>query len=99
MQRNQGIRSLGKSLVLVLAPVLLAFTLSGCDPFNINGVVEESKQWRAVAETQTQVLVRAVPGERYLQLIDDLNSGDSNKEKRAQAFLKQLGHFDPSVNW
>jgi hypothetical protein len=70
---------------------------SGCG--DVDKVVEESKQWRAVAETQTQVLVRAVPGERYLQLIDDLNSGDPAKVTRAQAFLKQLGHFDPAVNW
>jgi hypothetical protein len=90
-------RHLGKCLLF--CPILLALALVGCDLFNIGGIIDESKQWRAVAETQTQVLVRAVPGERYLQLIDDLNSGDPKKVTRAQTFMKQLGHFDPSVNW
>jgi hypothetical protein len=73
--------------------------LTGCDPFGIGELKEESKHWRELAQIQSQAAIRAVPGERYLQLIDDLNSGDPQRVTKAQSFLTQLGHFDPRIDW
>jgi hypothetical protein len=44
-----------------------------------------------------QGAVRAVPGERYLQLIDDLFSGDDAKKKKAQDLLRNLAGIDASM--
>ena len=34
--------------------------------------------------------IKAVPGERWLQIIDDLNSGDQQKRAKAQAYLSSV---------
>jgi hypothetical protein len=83
------------SWLLVLIP---CWGLVSCNP--LEGLLGESQKWRELAQMQAQAAIRAVPGERYLQLIDDLNSGDPARVGKAQQFLSQLGHFDPTkVNW
>jgi hypothetical protein len=77
----------------------LCLILTSCDPFGIDKLKEESAKWRELAQIQAQAAIRAVPGERYLQLIDDLNSGDTTRVRKAQDFLQRLGHFDPTIDW
>ena len=64
----------------------------------------ESTEWRKemnkTRETVSQsldMLSRTVPGERYLRLIDDLNSQDQSKVDAARAFLKKLANIDVDV--
>ena len=83
---------------------LAAIFLTGCFTDDLNerlkALEKQSDQWRQLAKTTSEMAIRAVPGERYLQLIDDLNN-TKNPEKRqaAQEFLKSLGHFDPAASY
>lgn len=45
-------------------------------------------------DTRMGEMVRAIPGERYNQLIDDLYGDDEDKKARAQAFLTRLAGLD-----
>ncbi|WP_284448009.1 hypothetical protein [Pseudoxanthomonas mexicana] len=46
---------------------------------------------QALLDQRSSDLIRAIPGERYLQIIDALNGPDPEKRKQAQAFLTKLG--------
>lgn len=53
---------------------------------------------KALVETADKA-IRAVPGERYLQLIDDLNGTDAEKREKAKAFLENLAGVKPGVTY
>jgi len=102
---RRSIRSIGRKCVIPWI-LLSALTLGGCDVQQM--VKEEIDKTRdeltkQIAETRktfaqvSQDAIKAVPGERYLQLIDDLNSSDPAKKKEAQRFLLSLAHVDLSV--
>jgi hypothetical protein len=48
-----------------------------------------------LAEKTAQAAIAAVPGERWLRLIDDLNSGDQDKKSKAQKFLMSVAGVKP----
>ena len=52
---------------------------------------------RETVSQSLDMLSRTVPGERYLRLIDDLNSQDQSKVDAARAFLKKLANIDVDV--
>jgi hypothetical protein len=93
-----------KKSLLFVAILLCSIALTGCDN-PLDGLSQmlsgESAEWRALAQVQAQGAIRAIPGERYLQIIDDLNGPDPVKRKEAQDFLLRLGHLDrdPNTNW
>lgn len=60
---------------------------------------EESQAWRKTTVEAAEAFVRAVPGERWLQIIDDLHGADEAKKKEAHAFLKSLMNIDPTLKW
>jgi hypothetical protein len=63
---------------------------------DLNQQISETR--KTFAEV-SQGAIKAVPGERYLEIIDDLNGPDAEKKKRAQDFLKSLAHVDLSVEY
>ena len=76
----------------------------GCDnplEFLRDMFTSESGKWRELAQIQAQGAIRAVPGERYLEIIDAVNGTDEVKKKEAQEFLLRLGHLDrdPNTDW
>jgi len=78
--------------------------MSGCDnplDYIANKLTGESEKWRELAQVQAQGAIRAVPGERYLQIIDDLYGNDDDKRTKAQQFLTRLGNLDKNatINW
>ncbi|WP_054031212.1 hypothetical protein [Desulfatitalea tepidiphila] len=90
--------------IAFMLPCLL-MVLIGC-----NKIEKELKDTRAefarqMEETRTAVkeisyaAIKSVPGERYLQLIDDLNSRDETKRTAAQQFLKSLAGIDPKIDY
>jgi hypothetical protein len=60
---------------------------------------KELDETRKALADSVNVMSRTMPGERYLRLIDDLNSGDEKKVAAAQAFLKSLAHIDASLQY
>ncbi|TIU31481.1 MAG: hypothetical protein E5W28_12970, partial [Mesorhizobium sp.] len=48
------------------------------------------RELREALEKTANAAIRAIPGERYLQLVDDLNGPDSAKATAARAFLAKL---------
>lgn len=70
--------------------LVLAWTLAGCDVFK-----SESDKWREQVEASTkamQVAVdtasKAIPGERYLRLLDAVHSGDPKQAAEAKRFIQ-----------
>jgi hypothetical protein len=69
----------------------------GCDnpiDYIANKLTGESEKWRELAQVQAQGAIRAIPGERYLQLIDAVNGNDPVKKEEAKEFLRRLGNLD-----
>jgi uncharacterized iron-regulated protein len=77
--------------------------LCGCGLDDL--VRDESKAWRDEMAKQIQetrdmakgaadTAVRAVPGERWLQIIDDLNGKDEAKVTAAREYLKKVAKID-----
>lgn len=63
---------------------------------DLNAKIDDTR--KTLADVSQQA-IRAVPGERYLELIDDLFSGDPAKKQKAQDFLRNLGGIDVSVQY
>jgi len=57
----------------------------------------EMDETRKTVAASIDEVTKSVPGERYLRLIDDLNSKDTAKVQAAQDFLKSLAHIDTTV--
>jgi hypothetical protein len=92
------------TIVLYISLFRCANLLAGCDnPLDVfrDVFTSESGKWRELAQLQAQGAIRAIPGERYLQIIDEVNGTDEVKKKEAQEFLLRLGHMDrdPNTNW
>ncbi|MCP1852836.1 MULTISPECIES: hypothetical protein [unclassified Bradyrhizobium] len=60
---------------------------------------DELDKTRADVKYIAEKAIRAVPGERYLQLIDDLHSGDPAKAEAARNFLRSLANIDPQTTY
>jgi hypothetical protein len=93
-----------KRLVQCLLIVLCSAVMFGCDnplDYIADKLTGESAKWRDLAQVQAQGAIRAIPGERYLQIIDAVNGTDPVKQKEAQEFLKRLGHLDndATIKW
>jgi hypothetical protein len=93
-----------RKLLLCLLMVLCAGGLAGCDnplSFLADLLTGESAKWRDLAQVQAQGAVRAIPGERYLQIIDAVNGTNDVKKKEAQEFLRRLGNLDnnATIRW
>lgn len=77
--------------------------LTACPTDDLNArlkaLEDESAKWRGIAQVTAESAIRAVPGERYMRLIDDLNGDDVDKRQKAQNFLKRLGVSDPTIEW
>jgi hypothetical protein len=91
-------------LLLVLSIVLCAGGLAGCEnplDYIANVLTGESSKWRDLAQVQAQGAIRAIPGERYLQIIDAVNGPDGPKKDEAKEFLRRLGNLDnnAAIRW
>lgn len=64
--------------------------LGVCDAVDVAD--ENIRKLTEVVKQIGEATIRAVPGERYMQLIDDLNSGDKDKAAAARAFLSRLAN-------
>lgn len=82
--------------------------MSGCDKVDeFNKQIEETRnelktqieETRGMVKQVSDNAIRAVPGERWLQLIDDLNSEDDATRTRAQDFLRRVGKIDIDNNY
>lgn len=56
---------------------------------------EHLNAMRVMLDNRSRDLIRAVPGERYLQLIDDLYGENKDARERAQTFLTKLAGINP----
>lgn len=56
---------------------------------------KEIQDTREVAERAANAALRAIPGERYLQLIDDLNGPNLEQREAARSFLRNLANVEP----
>ncbi|MGO7605167.1 hypothetical protein ACC718_17975 [Rhizobium ruizarguesonis] len=65
----------------------------------VEGLKKEMEDTRKAALLAVDTAVRSVPGERYLRLIDDLNSGDPARAAAARAFLKSLANIEPDADY
>jgi hypothetical protein len=93
-------------LVAILTTCLL---LSGCGKIT-DLLRDESKAWRddmnrqleetrKMAKSAADTAIRAVPGERWLQIIDDLNGADEGRRAAAQSFLKDVARIDVGAKY
>lgn len=60
----------------------------------VGPLIQEIEELRKSALQAVNTVTLAVPGERYLRIIDDLNGADETKREAAKAFLKNLAHID-----
>jgi hypothetical protein len=92
-----------KTVMLLIILVLCSTMLSGCDALDAlkDLLTNESGKWRELAQVQAQGAIRAVPGERYLELIDAVHGTDEKKKTEAQQFLLRLSQLDrdPNTVW
>lgn len=65
----------------------------------IDAADRELQEMRKMLDATARAAIQAVPGERYLQIIDDLNSGDKDRVDRARAFLTRLMHVNPAITY
>jgi hypothetical protein len=94
---NHGVE---KRVALCLLLLLCSVAMIGCEnplDYIANKLTGESAKWRELAQVQAQGAIRAIPGERYLQIIDDLNGTDEKKRTEAQQFLTRLGNLDKNA--
>lgn len=89
-----------KKLILVGA---LCVLLSGCNLADMLGLNKEvDKALAQVRETQAALVKLSydvVPGAKWNQLVNDINSGDPELKARAQAFLKNVSQIDYGGQW
>lgn len=66
----------------------------------LNGRVDKYvNQTLEVVDRRMGDVIRAVPGERWLQLVDDLNGPDEKKREAAQDYLKNVANIDPGSSY
>lgn len=90
---------------LCVGMVVLAGPATAWDPFGLKGIQAQIDSARRQFETEmaetrstvahaVDIISKSIPGERYLRLIDDLNSSDHSKVRAAQSFLTNLANLD-----
>ncbi|MCI5043273.1 MAG: hypothetical protein MRY72_01125 [Aquisalinus sp.] len=91
---------------LVLSSIYPTQAVASWDPFGLEKIRRESQEWREQVELEMEELrkvanaaIRAVPGERYLQIIDALHGPDPEKAEEARNFLRSLGNLDPETTY
>lgn len=90
------------SRLALLAPLALAPSIGCGEVQEFNRQIEETREalqkeiaeTRKVAKATADAAIRAVPGERWLQLIDDLHSQNAEKVEAAQELVKRLARVD-----
>jgi hypothetical protein len=93
--------------VLLFFPIAGSAQASGCGWLGgilgvckaIDDANDRLDSMTKVVDANAKAAIRAVPGERYNQLIDDRNSGDKEKVAQARAFLTRLAHLDPEAQY
>lgn len=81
-------------VVLAMLPILV-----GCKEVkkvreDLDKALEEIQRLNTILDENWKATIRAVPGERYLQLIDTLHGPDGPEKEAARAFLKSLGNLN-----
>lgn len=92
------------ALTRVLLGVMVLCFLGACDDVQreIDELQEELKKTRQMVDANMQRAVRAVPGERLLQIYDGIFSDDPEVAKRTKQLLLRMAQADEEVilgNW
>jgi hypothetical protein len=82
----------------IIALALIAL-LTGCNDIkevrkDLDQALKEIQRLNTILDENWKATIRAVPGERYLQLIDSLHGPDGPEKDAARAFLKSLGNLN-----